>query len=534
MTTHPQNTDQDTGTYIITLPPPTPNGGLHVGHMAGPFLAADVYAKALMLGGHTPHVTSFSDTNQSYVRATAARQGKEPLALARHWSDNIVETLGLYHCTLDHYFEPTTDSCDDIRAFFLGLYERGILKRKTKRFFYSTVAKAFLDEAGVGGFCPQCLEACTCGICEGCGMLTCADDLISPRNAMVPEDDLERREVEVLVLELETLRDRIDEFHTDNPLVRPKYAWLAQDALKQPLPDYPITVPGDWGISLGHPDFDGQVVNAWPEIMANFLYAYEKHLAGSDTPVNVVNFFGYDNSCFYAIVHVGLLIASGNDRFLPLCTMTNEFYNLEHAKFSTSRNHAIWSFDLASDYPADFTRFFLALTAPGFEQGNFNFQEMGAVINRRLVAPWNALAGRINAAPAGPRPAPSARARDAAAILSRRLRASLALDRFNLRQAAEDVLNPFELCAAWLDASAGADAGADMAPTPQDAADTLHLLRQWSTEIWVFMPRLAPALARQIDDAIAGTGGALVNDLAGLCRQLNNLPTETAVPTAAE
>lgn len=504
--------DQD-AKYVVTLPPPTPNGGLHIGHLAGPFLAADVFAKSLALKGHTPHVTSFSDTNQSYVRATAKRLGRDPMELARGWSENIVETLALYHCDLDHYFEPTTESADFLRQFFLNLFDQGVLKKKKRGFYFCLDTQTFLDEAGVSGFCSNCLEACTCGICEGCGAVTSSNDLLMPKNSATNSSNLEVREVEVLVLELEPLREKIAAFHAQGDLVRPKYRWLVEDSLKGALPDYPITVPGDWGLALDIPGLDGQVINAWPEIMANFVFAYETYLGAGDTsPVNVVNFFGYDNSYFYAIVHVGLLIASGNERFLPLCTMTNEFYNLEHAKFSTSRDHAIWSHDLASRYPADFSRFFLALTAPGFEQGNFVQSEMEAVIERRLVAPWNSLAGRINQVDAKDGVV-SDHAQNLGQILSKRVRQCLTLDRFNLRQAAEDALNALELC----------DAILGNAPGPQQAIDARHVLFVWSTEVRPIMPKLAAYLS----DALSENQFTLLPvDLESLCRALNTMAAD--------
>lgn len=478
---------------IVTLPPPTPNGGLHVGHMAGPFLAADIYVKALKRQGLPVHVLSYSDTNQSYVRVTAEKQGADPAALASRWTRDILETLALYGCTVDDYFEPDAASNGFVRALFLGLYEQGIVRKKAFPFFWSPSRGGFLDEAGVSGFCPVCLDNCKCGICEGCGTVTAADTLIGAYDTNAPDRPIEIRPVEVMVLELEAFRDRIARFHADNPRLRPKYRWLVEDALAAPLPDFPITVPGDWGIAVDHPEFPGQVINAWPEIMADFVWGYERAPRPKAPPPRVVNFFGYDNSYFYAIVHVALLHALGLERYLPHATVINEFYNLDHAKFSTSRGHVIWAREIAGETPPDLVRFFTALTAPGFEQGNFNAAEMHAVLRDRLATPWQdvadgiaALAGEAGGTVGDVGP----EARRTAAALTARVRHDLGLERFHLRHACEDCLHGLGLLRHRL---ARPDPDRNAAGR---MADARHLLAAWADAIAPLCPGLAEAIER--------------------------------------
>ncbi|MBS0444643.1 MAG: class I tRNA ligase family protein [Proteobacteria bacterium] len=431
---------------IVTLPPPTPNGGLHVGHLAGPFLASDAYTKASRLAGHPTFVTSYSDVNQSYVRVTAQRQGRDPAELASTWTADIRRTLDLYGCDVGEFLSPDAATADYTRRMFVAMYERGLLVRKPFTFFYSPARKAMLDEAGVSGYCPRCLDRCKCGICEACAFPNTAQTLLSPRDTLTGDTGLVAKTVDVLVLEVERHRDAIARYHAANTRHRPRYRWLVEDALRAPLADFPVSLPGDWGVAVDHPQFVGQVINPWAEVMSNFVYCYERaatHLPGTATP-QVVNFFGYDNSYFYAIVHVALMDAADCMQWAPHAVVINEFYNLDHGKFSTSANHVLWAGDVAQRHDPDAVRLFCALNSPGFEKGNFNEPEMARVVESRLAAPWRRIARLFNErlAELPDRSVAADVALTAAGRHAlRRVLASYGAKRFHLRQAAEDILH---------------------------------------------------------------------------------------------
>jgi methionyl-tRNA synthetase len=432
--------------WIVTLPPPTPNGGLHVGHLTGPFLAADAFVKQLRLRNEACTVTTFSDVNQSYVRVTAERQRRDPMQLAHQWSEDIRETLSLFHMEADDFLEPNLHSCNFVRTFFLDLYERGRLVRKKFPAFFASDRGIFLDEAGVSGHCPRCLDQCKCGVCESCGFTNSATTLIAPRDTITGSRNLEIRNVPLMVLETARLRKDLQQFYATNPRFRPRYKWLAEDALRGPLPDFPITLIGTWGIPVNHEDFPDQVINAWPELVVHQLYGHKQHYPDDAQPPRVVNFFGFDNSYFYAILHAALLIASGQRAWLPYSTVTNEFYNLEHSKFSTSKDHVVWARDLAKRHSTDLIRFYAALNAPGWEKANFKEEEMTAVAAARLSQPWRAVTsayGRL-LAEGGDRGEVRREIWSATAAIVSRILASLSLERFNLRQAAEDLTHFLE------------------------------------------------------------------------------------------
>ncbi len=427
---------------LITLPPPTPNGGLHMGHLSGPFLAADVFCKQGQLLGERRSPITYSDANQSYVRVTAERLGRAPEELARHHTRDIQDTLALYGMECDEFRYPEAESGRFVRDFFLTMLQGGALVRKPAPFFYSSARACFLDEAGVSGFCPRCLAACKCGICEACAFLNTAETLVSPVDTVTGDRTLGIRRVKVMVLETDRWRDAVRAFYAGPGRFRPRYRWLVEDALAAALPDFPVTVPGAWGVAVDHPDFPGQVINPWAEVLAQLLFSYRQAETrlGMGRPA-VVNFFGFDNSYFYAVVHAAMYVAAGEAEWLPAATVINEFYNLQHRKFSTSGNHVIWARDLAARHSTDAIRFYGALNSPGFEKSNFTEAEMREVIGRSLQAPWRNLASSFNAmlGPAPGEPTAETRALGAAALA--RIGVSYSLDRFHLRQAAEDILH---------------------------------------------------------------------------------------------
>lgn len=434
--------------YVITLPPPTPNGGLHLGHLSGPFLAGDILARAARLQGIDSFVTCYSDVNQSYVRVTAGRLGVEPQALAAQWTENIGATLQRCAIAVDDYYAPDAEANRYVRQLFLDLYERGVLVRKPYPFMRDRSSQQLLDEAGVSGYCPACLAACKCGICEACGKLTHARNLLDPRNTLSGSRDLEVVEVEVMVVELERWRADIERFYAQDRPWRQRYLWLAQDALGGALPDYPVTTPSSWGIAVDLPGFEGQMFNPWPEIMAQLIHSYRRaqRLQPSETQNRYVNFFGFDNSYFYAILHIALLGQIDNGQWLPYVSLINEFYNLDHAKFSTSNGHVIWADDSIARFSADELRFYAALNCPGLEKANYNEQAMVAALDGSLHRVWHKVAGRFNAAlaelPAGRGVLGCSQStRDVAASAAATILRSMSVERFHVRQAAEDCLH---------------------------------------------------------------------------------------------
>jgi methionyl-tRNA synthetase len=441
---------------VIIGPPPTPNGDLHVGHIAGPYLAADAHARYLRAQGSSVLYATGTDDSQTYVVASAAKLSTTPEELADRSWHQIRSTLDSMGIAVDG-FAPFDEHYRAAVLDFTGrLYDAGKFELRTVRLPWSTRTGEFLVEGLVSGGCPVCLATSRGGLCESCGHPNNFDELIEPRSTVDPEDEVISREAEILVLPLERYRDRLTGFYRDKQAGwRPRIAGLMRELLAKPLPDFPITYPLSWGIPAPYPETPGQVFNAWAEGMPASMYctevaqrAHGEHPAATDElwraehDIRLVYFLGFDNAYFWGLTHLVLLLAHDGRYVLPDVIVPNEFYELENEKFSTSKGHVVWTGDLLAEVPRDLVRFYLALTAPEHARTNFSRAALRQITTERLVRPWNALAALLGKAAAelgttGRELGVSPAARDRCAAMSRRFAACYELTGFSLSRAAD-------------------------------------------------------------------------------------------------
>jgi methionyl-tRNA synthetase len=443
---------------VLIAPTPTPNGDLHVGHMSGPYLSADVFARYARATGRSVVFTTTTDDAQSYVATTAAKLGTTPAELAARSHREIQETLRLMGVEMDG-FAPIDDGYRaNVLEFVTALHAAGRFRRRTVRFPYSERAGKFLVEGMVGGTCPVCLLGSRGGLCETCGHPNNYDELLDPFSVADPDEQLTHREVDILVLPLEDYREQLTEhYRARADRWRPHLNQVFAELLAKPLPEYPVTYPIDWGTPAPFPETPGQVLNPWVEAMPASMYTTahsQRRLGESPSEVDelwraerdteVVYFHGFDNAYFWGMTDVALLMAHGGRYVNPDTLVCNEFYELEHEKFSTSKGHVIWARDLLADTPRDIARFYLTLTGPENTRTNFTRAELTAISGRRLVEPWNRLAATLGKAVAAlgvaetPLPV-SAAARHRAAVLCQRLAGCYDLRTISLNRAADTI-----------------------------------------------------------------------------------------------
>jgi methionyl-tRNA synthetase len=444
---------------IIIGGPPTTNGDLHVGHVAGPYVAADVHSRYLRAVGREVVFASGGDDSQTYCVTTAARLGTTPEELTTRCWGLIKETFEAMGIAVDG-FAPTDDGYrSTVYDYVNRLHANGKFKLRTVRIPYSEATGRFLVEGLVGGDCPTCLADSRGGICETCGHWIDVDGLIDPWSILDPADEVTYREAEILVFPLEEYRERLIAFHAAKSSTwRPHLVTLMRELLAEPLPDYPITYPVDWGMPAPFPETPGQTLNAWTEGMPASMYctAYAQREMGVETPANddpwraehdaeLVFFVGFDNLFIWALVHVAELMAHDGRYVLPSTILTNEFYELENEKFSTSKGHVVWARDLVTEVPRDIARFYLNLSAPEHARTNFSRALLDKVAGERLVAPWNELAttlAKLTAEVGGEsqRLPVSAGARSRAAVMVERFSQCFELASFSLTRAADLVV----------------------------------------------------------------------------------------------
>jgi methionyl-tRNA synthetase len=468
---------------IVIDTPPTSNGDLHIGHLAGPFMAADVHARYLRSTGREVVFSSGTDDSQTYVLASARRKGIEPEELCgRSWHE-IRSTLVEMGISLDG-FAPYDDRYRaSVLDFVTRLHAAGVFRRRTVRLPYSERSGEFLVEGLVSGYCPICLVESRGGLCESCGHPNNFDELLEPKSTVDPDDPVTTREAEILVLPLEEYRDRLVEYYTGREdKLRPHTVQLVRELLARPLPDFPITYPVGWGIPAPFPETPGQVLNAWvegiPAVMYCTAFAAEQQ-AGPSTggrgddelwraehAAEVIYFIGFDNVYFWGLTHLALLMAHEGRYVLPDAIITNEFYELESEKLSTSLGHVLYTKDLLTEVPRDLIRFYLALSCPENQRTNFSRAALDKVLRQRLVDPWNQLADVLDKVTsetglAGTALPVSAAARGRAGAVLARFRVSYELSGYSLTRTTDLIVAQVDRllrAARRLDpASAGAD-----------------------------------------------------------------------------
>ncbi len=377
---------------LTVVPPPTPNGGLHLGHLSGPYLYADVNRRWKRQQGETSGLWVHTDNNQVYCVTAADNAGEAletfvPKKAARIRSDFEAASL-----SFDGFCAaPPAEYASFVNDFFSRVREHEHVVTRQRTFFVDSQRGEPLADALISGRCRHCLSGSSGGICELCGTPNDPTELLEPRHA-TKDVALETKLFEVVEIDLQhfapALRNR---FAASNLVVRPRLRGLLDRLLSAPLPSVPLTLPGDWGCPVAARE--GQVFNPWAELLPGAIF-HSQALDGSgrwSSKTGPHLFFGFDNSFFYTLLHSALQIASGTEYALPVAYTTNEFYELDHKKFSSGQNHAVWMQEGVDMFGVDALRFHVCATNPMYQRANFSADEAKRNIDAKLLGPLRAL-----------------------------------------------------------------------------------------------------------------------------------------------
>ena len=474
----------------VTFSPPTPNGDFHLGHLSGPLLGSDVYARGRKLAGDDVRFATSTDDNQTYVVTTALRLGVDPHSLIDEALKKMSDTLALARVEVDAFDRPGDDYQAFVRGFFDRLWADGAFDERTVHLPFDEPAGQYRAEAFVTGRCPTCLAHARAGVCEACGLYNLPGALLT-----FTTSDVRRVPVTIWVLDLERYRDRLERWYaTVRPRLRPDLATVVDATLADRLPYVPITYPIDWGITVdwSGPDAPVQAINAWPEIFVGHVYWLNRSRSATAFDRDeLVQFIGIDNGFYNAFCYVTLALLADEVGMLggvpAVRTITNQYLLLDGRKFSTSKGDVVWAGDFLRANGADRSRFVLSLKSPELQQSEFSeavaAQTLTDRFDRPLAAIEKAFAGLIGECVAGP-PAPAWTQALAASI--RRVERAISPETFSVRAAAEALAHHLELLA---DASEPS--------SPHDEADVSGRLQfLWSLHAlaWPIAPGLAEAV----------------------------------------
>jgi methionyl-tRNA synthetase len=373
---------------IITSAPPNPNGDLHLGHLSGPFLGADVLRRYLRQIGQDVSYVGYSDGYSCYVPRRATELGRGAHETAHVFGRRMEETLGLAEMQHDYFTHPLREPLHSqlVQRFFLELWDKGAFDVAPFPVYWCTECERYLYEAEMRGRCQFCAEPSDGFYCEQCGRPQESSGLTEPqctRCLQAPQ----LRTIERIFFPLERYREALREYYADRPM-RPALRGYLDDMFSRPLPVTPISRIADYGIPVPLDGWQGNILDTWYSGIFGYVAATVAHGralgrddegldAWQDPETRVFEFIGFDCSFSHAILWAALALAHGG-LVLPEQVVTNEFYRLEGDKFSTSRGHAIWGNEFLRRVPADQLRFYLCLSGPEREQTNFfgkDFQE---------------------------------------------------------------------------------------------------------------------------------------------------------------
>ena len=382
-------------TYLVTGAPPNPNGDLHLGHLSGPFLGADVLRRYLALRGRTVHYVTYADDHSPYVLRKAEELGQSAQETAFRYSQRMEATLHLANMGPDYFEHPFREPVHDrvVHEFFLRLWHDGAFTVRELPAYWCERCARFLYEAHLRGRCQFCGVPADGFYCEECGRqqdTTGLREAVCIRCRQAPEERPVRRIVFPLGRYAHRLADRV----AGGPW-RPHLRAFLEENLERGLPDVPISRLSGYGIPVPLEGWEGHILDTW----FSGIFGYMASTAGyaeamgapdrwreiwTDERTRLIHFIGFDCSFSHAILWPCLLLALGGMP-LPEQVVTNEFYRLEGDKFSTSRGHAIWGSDFLRRFHADALRYHLCLTGPEVEQTSFRMKDFTATVNDFLV-----------------------------------------------------------------------------------------------------------------------------------------------------
>ena len=380
---------------LITTALPYANGPVHIGHLAGVYVPADIYARYLRLKGEEVLMIGGSDEHGVPITIRAQKEGITPQDVVDRYHAIIkdgFERLGITH---DIYSRTSSATHHEHASeFFRKLYDKGEFIEKTSQQYYDEQANQFLADRYITGTCPHCNNERAYGDqCESCGTSLAPTDLINPKSAITGNTPV-LRETKHWYLPLDKyesfLREWILEGHKEwkSNVYGQCKSWL--DMGLQPRA---VSRDLDWGIPVPVEGAEGKVLYVWFDAPIGYISntkellpdTWEAWWKSEDT--KLVHFIGKDNSVFHCIVFPAMLKAEGS-YILPENVPANEFLNLEGDKISTSRNWAVWLHEYLDEFPGkqDVLRYVLTANAPETKDNDFTWKDFQARNNNELVA----------------------------------------------------------------------------------------------------------------------------------------------------
>ena len=385
---------------LITAALPYANGPVHIGHLAGVYVPADIYARYLRLKGQEVMFVCGSDEHGVPVTIRARKEGITTQQVVDRYHELIKRSFADFGVSFDIYSRTTSDIHHAFAAdYFRKMYDAGQFVEETSEQFYDPETGHFLTDRNIRGECPRCHSLGAYGDqCEKCGATLSPDELINPYNAETG-NALAKKETKHWYLPLDQYQRWLEDWILNNHKEwRPNVYGQCKSWLDGGLKPRAVTRDLDWGIPVPVEGAEGKVLYVWFDAPIGYI-SNTKELCEAqpekygnwekwwkDESTRMIHFIGKDNIVFHCIVFPAMLKAQGYN--LPDNVPSNEFLNLEGDKISTSRNWAVWLNEYLDDFPGkqDVLRYVLTANAPETKDNDFTWADFQARNNNELVA----------------------------------------------------------------------------------------------------------------------------------------------------
>jgi len=384
--------------YTVTAALPYANGPLHIGHMAGVYIPADIYVRYLRRKGKDVAFIGGSDEHGIPITIRAKKENTTPQAIVDKYHELLKNTLSEFGVSFDNYSRTTHKKHHEVAAdFFLNLYNNGKFQEEISEQFYDEEAKEFLADRYIIGECPKCHHKDAYGDqCENCGSTLSPKELINPRSALSGNVPV-LKETKNWYLPLNEYQDFLKEWilegHKDD--WKSNVYGQVKSWLDDGLQPRAMTRDLNWGIKVPIKGVEGKVLYVWFDAPIGYITStiewaektgknWKDYWQNPDT--KLIHFIGKDNIVFHCIIFPSMLKAHG-DYILPDNVPANEFMNLEDDKISTSRNWAVWGHEYLEEFPGqqDVLRYVLTANLPEHKDNNFTWKDFQTKNNSELV-----------------------------------------------------------------------------------------------------------------------------------------------------
>lgn len=395
---------------LVTSALPYANGGVHIGHLAGVYVPADIYVRYLRLKKQEVLFIGGSDEHGVPVTIRARKEGITTQEVVDRYHNLIKKSFEEFGISFDIYSRTTSKIHNKFASdFFRTLYDNNKLVEKTEEQFCDEVTGEFLTDRNIVGTCPRCGDEGAYGDqCEKCGATLSPEELINPTNKNNPGHGLVKKATKNWYLPLNDYQDWLKQWILEEHKEwRPNVYGQCKSWLDMDLQPRAMTRDLDWGIPVPVEGAEGKVLYVWFDAPIGYI-SNTKELCDAQTEkwgtwqkwwqdpsTRLVHFIGKDNIVFHCIVFPTMLKAHGG-YILPDNVPSNEFLNLENDKISTSRNWAVWLHEYLEDFPGkqDVLRYVLTANAPETKDNNFTWKDFQDRNNNELVAVYGNFVNR--------------------------------------------------------------------------------------------------------------------------------------------